>query len=122
LFFVLLSTSQHGIGLKTLKDNAQRFTRSAGDFAPLVDVSKHTLYSWKKKFDEKGPAGLMDTPKGQPAGSRLPEVTRRIILIRKDVNSSQFKPNPRLLKFPEGDFLRSFKPIHALATRILLRL
>jgi hypothetical protein len=23
----------------------------AGDFAPLVHLSKHTLYAWKKKFD-----------------------------------------------------------------------
>ncbi|MCE9560978.1 MAG: DDE-type integrase/transposase/recombinase [Planctomycetes bacterium] len=58
----------------------------AGDFAPLVGVSKHTLYAWKKKFDEEGPAGLMDKPKGQPAGSRLPEVTRRTILMLKDAH------------------------------------
>src|SRR6516165_7605733 len=28
----------------------------AGDFAPLVGLSKHTLYAWKKKFDDQGPA------------------------------------------------------------------
>jgi transposase InsO family protein len=58
----------------------------AGDFAPLVGLSKHTLYAWKKKFDEEGPAGLMDKPKGQPGGSRLPEVTRRTILMLKDAH------------------------------------
>jgi hypothetical protein len=39
------------------------WTRSglpAGDFAPLVGLSKHTLYAWKKRFDTRGPAGLLD--------------------------------------------------------------
>lgn len=31
----------------------------AGDFAPLVGLSKHTLYQWKRKFETEGPAGLM---------------------------------------------------------------
>jgi hypothetical protein len=44
----------------------------AGDFAPLVGVSKHTLYAWKKKFEAEGPAGLLDKARGGPAGSRLP--------------------------------------------------
>src|SRR5262245_59456999 len=44
----------------------------AGDFVPLVGLSRHTLYAWKKKFDEHGPAGLADKPKGTPAGNRLP--------------------------------------------------
>jgi transposase InsO family protein len=58
----------------------------AGDFAPLVGLSKHTLYAWKKKFDADGPAGLLDKPKGTPAGSRLPEVTRRTILMLKEAH------------------------------------
>src|SRR5262245_24828681 len=58
----------------------------AGDFAPLVGLSRHTLYAWKKKFDEHGPAGLADKPKGVPAGSRLPEVTRRTILMLKEAH------------------------------------
>ena len=58
----------------------------AGDFAPLVGVSKHTLYAWTKKFDAEGPAGLMDRPKGAPAGSRLPEVTKRTILMLKEAH------------------------------------
>ncbi len=40
----------------------------AGDFAPLVGLSKHTLYSWKKRFDESGPAGLMDQQRGGAQG------------------------------------------------------
>jgi len=55
----------------------------AADFAPLVGVSRHTLYLWKKRFDEHGPAGLTDRPRGGPDGSRLPEVTKRTILLLK---------------------------------------
>jgi transposase len=58
----------------------------AGDFAPLVGVSKHTLYAWKHKFDLQGPAGLLDRPRGSSTGSRLPEVTRRAILMLKEAN------------------------------------
>jgi transposase InsO family protein len=58
----------------------------AGDFAPLVGLSRHTLYAWKKRFDDQGPAGLADKPKGAPAGSRLPEVTRRTILMLKEAH------------------------------------
>ena len=60
----------------------------AGDFADLVNVSKHTLYAWKKRFDEQGPAGLMDRPKGGPRGMRLPELTKRTILMLKETNPS----------------------------------
>jgi transposase InsO family protein len=55
----------------------------AGDFAPLVGVSKHTLYAWKAKFEAEGPAGLMDHPRGSAPGSRLSEVTKRAVLLMK---------------------------------------
>ncbi len=58
----------------------------AGDFAPLVGVSLHTLYAWQKKFREEGPAGLVDKPKGGPVGSKVPEATRRAILMLKEQN------------------------------------
>jgi transposase InsO family protein len=58
----------------------------AGDFAPLVQVSKHTLYMWKARFEADGPAGLMDRPKGA-RGSRLSEVTRRAILMMKQLHA-----------------------------------
>jgi transposase InsO family protein len=58
----------------------------AGDFAGLVGLQKHTLYNWKSRFEEHGPAGLMDGPRGGPRGSRLPELTRRTILMLKESN------------------------------------
>jgi transposase InsO family protein len=64
-------------------DAWQRSGLPAGDFAPLVGLSKHTLYAWKKRFDQQGPAGLLDLPKGAPPGSRLPDLTRRTILLLK---------------------------------------
>jgi transposase InsO family protein len=63
-------------------DTWRRSGLPAGDFASLVGMSKHTLYSWKKKFVQEGPAGLMVHPKGD-RGSRLPEITRRAILMLK---------------------------------------
>src|SRR5207302_5778763 len=57
-----------------------------GDFAAMVGISKHTLYAWKKKFDSQGPAGLMDHPRGRAPGSRLPDLTRRTILMLKQAN------------------------------------
>lgn len=67
-------------------DTWRRSGLPAGDFAALVDMSKHTLYAWKKAFDTQGPAGLMDHPRGAKAGSRLPELTRRAILMLKEAN------------------------------------
>jgi len=69
-----------------LLDTWQRSGLPAGDFAALVGVSKHTLYAWKQKFDIQGPAGLMDQPRGAPRGSRLPDLTRRTILMLKQAN------------------------------------
>jgi transposase InsO family protein len=66
-----------------LLDTWQRSGLPAGDFAALVGLSKHTLYAWKRRFDRDGPGGLVDRPKGGPAGSRLPELTKRTILLLK---------------------------------------
>ena len=38
---------------------------------------------WHQLFEAHGPAGLMDQPQGGPPGSRLPELTRRTILMLK---------------------------------------
>ena len=67
-------------------DTWMRSGLPAADFAPLVNVSKHTLYGWKQRFEEEGPAGLMDRPRGSARGSRLPELTKRTILMMKQMH------------------------------------
>jgi transposase len=67
-------------------DTWRRSGLPAGDFSALVGISRHTLYSWKRRFEEEGPAGLMDRPRGPERGSKLPEVTRRAILMLKESN------------------------------------
>ena len=71
-----------------LLDTWRRSGLPAADFAALVGLSKHTLYGWKKKFTAAGPAGLMDRPRGGPSGSKLPELTKRTILMLKEANPS----------------------------------
>jgi transposase InsO family protein len=66
-----------------LLDTWRRSGLPAGDFAALIGLSKHTLYAWKKRFDAEGPGGLMDQPRGGPKGSRLPDLTKRTILLLK---------------------------------------
>jgi transposase InsO family protein len=65
-------------------DTWRRSGLPAGEFAPLVGVSKHTIYLWQKRFAHEGPAGLLDRTKGPAAGSRLPEITKRTILMLKE--------------------------------------
>jgi transposase InsO family protein len=69
-----------------LLDCWQRSNLPAKDFAALVGVSKHTLYAWKKAFAQHGPAGLMEKKRGAKEGSRLPELTKRTILMLKQAN------------------------------------
>jgi transposase InsO family protein len=68
-------------------DTWSRSGLPAGDFAPLVGVSKHTLYAWKQRFEAAGPGGLMDRPRGAPGGSRLAELTKRTILMLKKAHA-----------------------------------
>jgi transposase InsO family protein len=67
-------------------DTWQRSGLPAGDFAPLVGLSKHTLYLWKKRFVRQGPAGLMEQPRGMSSGSKLSEVTKRTIVMLKELH------------------------------------
>lgn len=69
-----------------LLDTWRRSGLPATDFAALVGVSKHTLYAWKQRFDAEGPAGLLDKPKGVAKGSKLPDLTKRTILMLKSAN------------------------------------
>lgn len=78
-------TSEGQTRVKIL-DTWMRSGLPAGDFAPMVGVSKHTLYAWKNRFEAEGPAGLMDRPRGSKKGSRLPEITKRAILMMKKLN------------------------------------
>ena len=71
-----------------LLDTWKRSGLPAGDFGALVGVSKQTLYAWKARFEKEGPAGLMDQTRGRRAGSRLPELTKRTILMLKESNPS----------------------------------
>ena len=62
------------------------WTRSgltAGEFGRIAGVSSHTLYAWRRRFDEFGPAGLDERRRGAPTGSRVPEATKRAILMMK---------------------------------------
>jgi transposase InsO family protein len=65
-------------------DTWRRSGLPALDFASLVGVSKDTLYKWKQQFERLGPAGLLDQPRGARKGSRLPELTKRTIVMLKE--------------------------------------
>ena len=69
-----------------LLDTWQRSGLPARDFGALVNISRQTLYAWKRRFEELGPAGLMDQPKGVKKGSKLPELTKRTILMLKQAH------------------------------------
>jgi len=69
-----------------LLDTWQRSGLPARDFAALVNISRQTLYAWKRRFEEHGPAGLVDQPKGAKLGSKLPELTKRTILMLKQAH------------------------------------
>lgn len=69
-----------------LLDTWQRSGLPARDFGALVNVSRQTLYAWKRRFEELGPGGLVDRPKGVKKGSKLPELTKRTILMLKQAH------------------------------------
>lgn len=66
-------------------DAWQRSALPATDFAPLLGISAAALYKWKRLFEEHGPAGL-EEKRGAPTGSKLPEVTKRAILLLKSAH------------------------------------
>ena len=57
---------------------------TAAEFGRIAGISPHTLYAWRKRFEELGPAGLDEKRRGAPKGSRVPEATRRAILMLKE--------------------------------------
>jgi transposase InsO family protein len=66
-----------------LLDTWMRSKLPATEFSVLVGVATHTLYEWRRRFEERGPAGLSDRAGGGGKGSRLPEPLRRAILMMK---------------------------------------
>jgi len=66
-----------------LLDCWRRSGLPAGDFSALVGISKHTLYKWNQQFEQFGPEGLMDQPRRERSGGRLPDLTKRTILMLK---------------------------------------
>jgi len=67
-------------------DTWKRSGLPASDFGSLVGLSTPTLYQWRRRFETLGPGGLLDRPRGAPGGSKLPELTRRTILMLKESN------------------------------------
>lgn len=67
-------------------DTWQRSRLPAKDFSALVGISQHSLYKWRSRFVEEGPAGLEDRPKGPGTGSRLSDEARRAILMMKQAH------------------------------------
>jgi len=67
-------------------DAWRRSALPGSEFSKIVQVSPHTLNAWRRRFDEMGPEGLSDHPRGVPKGSRLPEATRRAILLMKETH------------------------------------
>ncbi|HUT76461.1 MAG TPA: DDE-type integrase/transposase/recombinase [Polyangia bacterium] len=67
-----------------LLDLLSRSGLAVTDFADLVGVTSTTLYHWRKKLEEEGAEGLLDRRRGGRTGSRLPEVTRRAVLMIKE--------------------------------------
>jgi putative transposase len=69
-----------------LLDTWQRSGLPARDFGALVNISRHTLYAWKRRFEQLGPAGLIQQTKGARPGSKLPDLTKRTILMLKQAH------------------------------------
>ena len=83
-----VATRQHFSARERLLilDTWQRSKLPAKDFASLVGISQHSLYKWRSRFLEEGPAGLEDRAKGPGPGSRLSEETKRAILMMKQAH------------------------------------
>jgi len=68
-----------------LLDAWMRSKLPATEFAALVGLTSTTLYGWRKRFEELGPAALLGHKRGTQ-GSQLPEPTRRAILMMKEAH------------------------------------
>ena len=69
-----------------LLDLWKRSGLTTDDFATVVGRSPHTLGDWRRKLEVGGPEALLDRPRGPRGGSRLPEVTKRTIVLLKEAH------------------------------------
>ncbi len=67
-------------------DTWSRSGLSANDFSALVGVNRITLYNWKKRFEELGPAGLAEQPRRGSGSTKAPELTKRTVLMLKQAH------------------------------------
>jgi len=67
-------------------DTWMRSGLAATVFSEICGVGPSTLGKWRSRFEEEGPAGLDERRRGAPKGSRLPEPTRRAILMLKSAH------------------------------------
>ena len=79
----------------------------AGDFSALLGISPQTLLHWKGCFEQDGPAGLDDKPLGRPGGSRLPDATKRAILLLKEQDPSLGQDKISAMLMRSADFQAS---------------
>lgn len=52
----------------------------------MVNISRHALHSWKRRFEQKGPARLAEKPRGKANGSQFSEIAKRAILMLKQAH------------------------------------
>jgi len=67
-----------------LLDTWERSGLPIREFASVVNISRHSLYKWRQNFNNYGPEGLVEKKRGAPKETRLPEATKRAILMLKE--------------------------------------
>ncbi len=74
---------------------------SATEFAPLIGVSAASLYTWRRKFEEEGPAGLLGHKRGMRGTRKAIDESHG---VGRDRVYCEFRSNnaPRLLPLADG--------------------
>ena len=68
------------------------------EFAGAVGIPYTTLATWRRRFEKDSPDGLMDKPREyKESGSRLPEVTKRAILMISDLDFTMINSSVKIL-------------------------
>jgi len=94
-------------------DTWRRSGMPAGDFAVLVGVSKHILYSWKKQG--RRPGGPLGSSARRGQGSKLPDLTKRAVLMMKEANPDQDLKSDcttlaDLIQYGDGQRMNEWRP------------